>query len=673
MKKKIVFVLTFFLSATFFHLLAAEEDKMLADSLYFFANSSEKDTVRMNNILAFYQRHTCSENLSIKTFGYLSEIAGRNEWGVLQNYFLREQGYWCQMTGRTDEANICYASAAKIAEEARDTNGIVQSYYRQGYLLNGVGRPLEAIEAWKKIVPVRNDLGTQAFLYMVIGAAYLNTQDSTYEELAKEYSYRAYEMMLADSANAQISITLANLASLAMNDLDYELAIKYVDEGIELSGLRNYDPAPLQIKLAQIRYLMGDYEEARKLYEAAVPYSLAYMNNYDRIGFAYDRYKANQKTGHISEALESLEMAYALKDSIFKIERQQSLDDALEKYNSEKKQLEIEKQKLRAENENKDKVAAEKAKSTQFYIFLVIVLVLIANAIFVYNRFILTRKQNTIIAQQKELVEQKKIEAEFQRQLVEAKQKEILDSIAYAKRLQNAILAPESEIVMHFPEQFLFYKPKDIVAGDFYFFEATSDHVFYAAADCTGHGVPGAMVSMVCSNALTRSIKEFGLTEPGKILDKTKELVVETFEKSGENVKDGMDISLIAKSKSSGRISWAGANNPLWILRKGSVVMEEVKGDKQPIGKFDNANPFVTHPVEVNQGDIIYLFTDGYADQFGGDKGRKFKNSSLKELLVMNASLAMKDQKRALNDTFEVWKGSLEQLDDVCVIGIRIE
>jgi serine phosphatase RsbU (regulator of sigma subunit) len=199
------------------------------------------------------------------------------------------------------------------------------------------------------------------------------------------------------------------------------------------------------------------------------------------------------------------------------------------------------------------------------------------------------------------------------------------------------------------------------------------EHIFIAAADSTGHGVPGAMVSVVCSTALSRAVKEFNLIKPGEILDKTRELVMETFGKSDADVKDGMDISLVCILKTAGSgvqtVLWAGANNPLWYIKNGDML--SLAADKQPIGKTDNAKPFRTHELELAKGDVLYLFTDGYADQFGGPKGKKFKYKPLQDHLGKISLMEPEKQKEDLARTFNEWKGNLEQVDDVCVIGIR--
>ena len=269
-----------------------------------------------------------------------------------------------------------------------------------------------------------------------------------------------------------------------------------------------------------------------------------------------------------------------------------------------------------------------------------------------------------------EKVQERTLEIEEQKELVEEKQKDILDSITYAKRLQDAILPPVSFIKKFLPDSFLVYKPKDIVAGDFYWMERSDDNILIAAANCTGHGVPGALVSVVCSNALNRTVKEFHITEPGKILDKVRELVLETFEKSESNVQDGMDISLCCITTKTKEVQWSGAYNSLWYIQKGEI--KEVAADKQPIGKNNRPEPFNTHKLNLQKGDTLYLFTDGYADQFGGPKGKKFKYKQMEELLLANASKPMDEQKDVLENTLEKWKGTLEQVDDILIIGIRV-
>ncbi|MCB9225315.1 MAG: SpoIIE family protein phosphatase [Crocinitomicaceae bacterium] len=251
----------------------------------------------------------------------------------------------------------------------------------------------------------------------------------------------------------------------------------------------------------------------------------------------------------------------------------------------------------------------------------------------------------------------------------ELKNKEITDSIQYAKRIQNAILPDNRKVEKCIPNSFILYKPKDIVAGDFYWMMEHNDQILFAVADCTGHGVPGAMVSVVCHNSLNRSVREFGQTEPARILEKTRELVIETLEEGGSTVYDGMDIALCKFDPKTGMLEYSGAYNSLYLVKNNNL--QEIRADKQPVGRYEKPGPFTNHKIGIDKGDRIFLYTDGYADQFGGPERKKFKTRTFKELLVSSSVNSLKMQKDVLNQTFESWRGDVEQIDDVCVIGVE--
>lgn len=262
-------------------------------------------------------------------------------------------------------------------------------------------------------------------------------------------------------------------------------------------------------------------------------------------------------------------------------------------------------------------------------------------------------------------------EIKKQKLVVEEKNREITQSIEYALRIQTAILPPNKIVKQYLENSFILYKPKDIVAGDFYWMETIDDLVLFAACDCTGHGVPGAMVSVVCHNALNRAVREFGLTNPAAILDKTAEIVIENFSKSEEDIKDGMDISLCAYNSKLKTIQWAGANNPIWVFKEGELI--ETKADKQPIGMNEDRKPFTNHTFNLNIGDTIYLFTDGFADQFGGETGqKKLTKRRFKELLKSIQDKPLSVQGIELDKFITNYSKQVEQIDDILVIGVKI-
>ncbi|MEX1002784.1 MAG: SpoIIE family protein phosphatase [Crocinitomicaceae bacterium] len=268
-------------------------------------------------------------------------------------------------------------------------------------------------------------------------------------------------------------------------------------------------------------------------------------------------------------------------------------------------------------------------------------------------------------------IAQQNTKLEFQKAEIEQKTTDILDSIKYAERIQTAILPTDETLDEIFDgEHFVLYKPKDIVSGDFYWADRFGSEAIFAAVDCTGHGVPGAFVSIVGFNGLNRTVNEFKLRKPGEILDKLTDLVVETFEKSESQIKDGMDIALCNINYETNMLTYSGANNPLVVIRNKEII--EIKANKQPIGEFERREPFITHEFKLEKGDCVYIFSDGYADQFGGDKGKKFKGKALKNLLVDISTFEMNIQLEKLNTTFHEWKGNFEQLDDVCLFGVKI-
>ena len=247
---------------------------------------------------------------------------------------------------------------------------------------------------------------------------------------------------------------------------------------------------------------------------------------------------------------------------------------------------------------------------------------------------------------------------------------EINASVRYAKRIQDAISPPIELVHSKFKDAFVIYKPKDIVAGDFYWMENHKNHLYIAVADCTGHGVPGALMSVICCNSLNRCIYEFNLTDPAQILEKCSDLICQTFEKSTEDVKDGMDISLLVICNENKTYAWSGANNPLWYFE--NDVFHEIQPVKRPIGKSEYSAKFVTHHLNLTNKSTVYLFTDGYADQFGGPSGKKLKYKPIIEKIKETIDKPAIQQKLILEQTFENWKGDLEQVDDVCIIGIKI-
>ncbi|MCK4749370.1 MAG: SpoIIE family protein phosphatase, partial [Bacteroidales bacterium] len=302
--------------------------------------------------------------------------------------------------------------------------------------------------------------------------------------------------------------------------------------------------------------------------------------------------------------------------------------------------------------------------ATWWFILSCVILGALGIYTYIKRRTAKLRRENLIL---EERVRERTAQVVAQKEELAEKNKDITDSIQYAKRIQDAILPPE----IPFKDTFILFKPKDIVSGDFYWFQEVGDRQFFSAVDCTGHGVPGAFMSIIGHNSLTKIVREYGILEPGQILTQLNREVLSTLHQRSDagDVLDGMDLALTCYIPGENMLEFAGAFNPLYLIRNGEIL--ETKADKTSIGRssLNTEVEYTNHRMEVQPGDTVYLFSDGYADQFGGELMKKFKYRNLKELLLKIQDQTMEQQRNTLNQTIEDWKGDVAQLDDILVIG----
>lgn len=564
-------------------------------------------------------------------------------------------GASCSIQGDNVRGIEYFTRSLKIAEEIKDYKSMMNSYNNIGVIYYEQRNNEKAVEYYElslKLAEKLNKKSAIAFALGNLGNVYNGLRQYDKALAAQNRCLKLTEEIGDKEGNANALHSLG----VIYNDMeDYEKAIDYNTKAFkayeELGDLQGISNTLTFIGIAYDRtnQTQKAIENLKKSLEISKKSGFV-ASVRETSQFLYEIYK---KEGKVKDALEMHELYITMRDSIANEESQQIVMQKEMQYNFDKQKA-LDKK----EQEKQLAISIEQGKKQKIisYSIAVGLILVILFALFVFNRLRLTKKQKEII--------------ELQKDLVEEKQAEILASINYAKRLQDAILPPENFVKKHLPNSFIFYKPKDIVAGDFYWMEVINNNILFAVADCTGHGVPGAMVSVVCSNALNRAVFEFGITEPGKILDKTRDLVLETFSKSDTDVKDGMDISLVSINKNSEEIKWAGANSPLWYTNENEIL--EIKANKQPIGKTEHYSPFITHTIQLKKGNAIFMLSDGFADQFGGEKGKKFKYKPLKEILLQNSNLSPEKQLQQLEFAFEKWKSNLEQVDDVCVIGIRV-
>lgn len=724
------------------------EDKTLIDSCLNIYHKVQEDTSKIKAINVIVEEswdNNVWPKYNMWVFKTISQVLKKSKnkevnknLKIIQAGAINNIGYWHDHYGSISSAIIYYHKSLSKFEELKDKNGMGNAYNNIASIYERQGNIPQALEYYQRSLKIRttiNDQRGMAESYNNIGVIH-NKQGN--KELALKY-YQ-YSLDIKEKLEDKIGLGYAynNIGYFYFDQKNFDFALKYYFKSLEIresinqkrgiaetynniglvyekqnnykSALESYKKslqineeigdkegiATICINIGSIELLKKNNLEANKQFERA--YNLSNELGYPEIisksslNLSYLFQNNNPK-----KALELYKVHIQMRDSINNESTQKATAQQQAKY-------EYEKQKAVDDAEHEKQIAIEQeAKEKQQVITyataggLGLVGIFL---IFVFNRLQVTKRQKNIIEEQKQEVETQKAEVEQAHNELEEKNQEILDSINYAKRIQNAILPPQKVVKEYLQESFILYKPKDIVAGDFYWMERSPSPtlpkgkgvsppsgeleraaILFAAADCTGHGVPGAMVSVVCNNGLNRSVREYGLTDPGEILNKTREIVIAEFEKSEEEVKDGMDIALCSlklqttnnkQQTTAATLQYAGANNPLWIIRKDSEEIEEIKADKQPIGKYVEPTPYTTHSIELQKGDSIYIFSDGYADQFGGEKGKKLKTANFKKLLLSIQNESMEKQKQLIDEAFEKWKGKLEQLDDVCVIGVRI-
>ncbi|OQX96848.1 MAG: hypothetical protein B6I24_10680 [Bacteroidetes bacterium 4572_128] len=332
------------------------------------------------------------------------------------------------------------------------------------------------------------------------------------------------------------------------------------------------------------------------------------------------------------------------------------------KYETEKKEKE---NIILKKNKEKQEITIQKQKIAGFSILIFLILAIIIAIWF----FKLKRKQEKA----NKSLQEKNIKIKKQRNEIQKNHRKITDSINYASRIQNALLPNENDFKENLKKHFIFYKPKNIVSGDFYYFKKIDEYIIIAAADCTGHGVPGAFVSMLGIAFLNEIIRKKEIKTAAEVLEELRIYVKTSLKQKGENydeTKDGMDIAMCVINEKTNILQFAGAYNSLYLVRDNELKI--IKATRNPIGIFLKEKPFVNNIIQLNKNDKLYMFSDGYIDQFGGKKGRKFQTRNFNKLILKISNENFSEQKQILEKTIERWKNGIEQNDDILIIGIGI-
>jgi serine phosphatase RsbU (regulator of sigma subunit)/Tfp pilus assembly protein PilF len=570
-------------------------------------------------------------------------------------------GIVCELQGNYPNALDYYFKALKIAEEVGDQNGIGRHLGNIGIVYRNQGDYSKALDYYFKALGIAEKLKDKNAIsghLINIGLVYYNLKEYT---KALDYFLKALKIEEALNRKNEIAINLGNIGNVYFVQKDYPKALDYYLNALKIAD-EVKDKNEIAIMLGNIgeTYInLKKHKEAEEYLQKAVTIGARIGALTFVAGFEGDLSDLYTQTNQPAKALEHYKKYVLIKDSLFNEENTKKTVRAEMNFEFEKKETT---EKVEQEKQN---IITQTEKQKQKIILILVssfLLLVVVFAGFMFNRWRITQKQKLII------------DAAYHQ--IEEKNKEITDSINYALRIQQAMLTSEEYISKFLSREFfIFYQPKDIVSGDFYwaYSSPTNNRYFYiATADCTGHGVPGAFMSLLNINFLNENVIERNLIEPNKILNEQRKEIIKALNPKGtENSKDGMDCVLCRFDFDTMLLTYAAANNPIWILRNQELL--EFKADKMPVGKYNEEElEFSQQIIQLQKGDIVYTFTDGFVDQFGGLQGKKFKYKQLSDLLVSISPLSMIEQKNILDKTINEWKGNLDQVDDMLIIGIKI-
>ncbi len=685
--------------------LIAQDSRV--DSLKLLLSSQAQDTSRVNTLNEIANAiHRANPDEAIRYGTEARKIAELLNFPKGEALAYKNMGLGYYMQGEYTEAFRYWEPSLKIFEELGDVQMVANLLNNMGAIYFHTGKSVEAIELWLPALKMAEELADSTrigTLLVNIGLIY-SEMPSTYDT-ALNYYFRAIELGQAMDAKGVVGVATINVGEVYLEKEEYDSALYYFEKSLTILT-SSIDIASVLNFMGSIYSELGDYQKALTYQTDAL--ELAWRENAqrERVGIllglastyenldnpakAIEYYREAEILAEgiglnheLSGAYEGLATNYAksldflnaykylslqntIDNVIYRIESENTTTELMNSYQMEKKQNEI------ALLEQQSEIEQLKSKRQKAVIissgFLGFILIIIILAVTSRMRFI--RTTNRKINIQNEM---------------------ITDSIAYAQRIQSAILPSSEKMEQLLPDHFILFRPKDIVSGDFYWIKQVQDHLVIVGADCTGHGVPGAFMSMLGITMFNDLIGDNCYDAPGAILDKLREKVKEMLDQEGNNdeQKDGMDLAIAIFNKTTREIHFSGANNPLYIIRKKSVPEQkdlepfaslengdyrlfELKGDKQPIGTHWEETPFRTTSVYLKEQDSFYMFSDGYIDQFGGENRKKFKSMNFKKLLLSLQDECMDIQRQTLEQNFDQWKGPHEQIDDIIVLGVKV-
>lgn len=640
-----------------------DRKKKYLDKLYSATNDSTRIEY-LNELSNLYQRHNFNTALDYATKALDLSEKTNNVKGKVSSYNNVGDAYWYHSDYIT--AQRFYYKAYKINDSLKDKAGIAESLYNIGWIIvmqqknaKEIGYLYKSLAIYEEL----NDKESVAGMLNTMGQFYLDqyatTKKREYYDSTMVYLNKVIDLVKNNKEFSPGSHEhfYGSLSTLMSYSGDYTSAKFYLEKKIN-RDLINGDSLAYYNNLndmAGIEFYLGNVDKAIVLAKTSRAY--AKRNGYKEVEM--------EASGHLNKfyfSKNDLATAYdyyntyiILRDSMNRQLFSANLNDIQNGYELDKKEASI--KQLTQDNE----IQELKAKQNNFVLLgvgvVLLIIIVIAYLLYKQNRQknaanLLLKEQNTIISQKKQ---------------------EIDHSIQYAKGIQMALLPDINDIRTYFPESFIYYLPKDVVSGDFYWFHKVGDYFYCVAADCTGHGVPGALMSIVSMDKIIQAIFEKKLFEPSDILKFLNVEIKNALKQHNDASKqrDGLDIALIRINTKTNTLDFSAANRPLYLIT--NKVLSEHKADKVAIAGFTPDNyDFKQLSLKLNKGDCLYIASDGYADQFGGNEGKKFMTKNFKSLLQSSSSKDMKTQETEVINSHTGWKGNYEQVDDILVIGIKI-
>ena len=681
----------------FFFILTSAQDAE-TDSLRALLLSDREDTVKVNTLLALSSNLSWSSPTeAIQLGAQAKDLAEQLNFQKGVAYALKYIGMGNYYQGKYPETINFWKQSLETFESINDSTGIANMLNNIGAVYNNVGDDAKALDLYLKSLEISEKINDSLRVLTAmanIGLIYL--KKTTTQDKAKQYLLEALKLSEELGDLNAIGTASVNLGEVYFEKGDYQMALAFYEQSLEAFQKTKIGNVPYTLSnIGKVYAKWGNYDEAIKYQQKAFDMAkkldarldmaktlLGLADTYKQKGdliSAITYYKRAQSfakeinaTYELRDAYKGLALSYAeLSDYKNAFKYQNLVITALDTIFSENTQrqiniLQIQYETEAIERENvilKSNVELQESKNQLqrliIYLFIMGFVFITIFIIFFIRAYNQKRRTN--------------IELEKKNDLITEQKKEIMASIGYAKKIQNAMLTPGDFIDSLLPERFILFRPRDIVSGDFYWLTRKNNKIICVVADCTGHGVPGAFMSMLGIALLNEIVGKNVDLSSNEILDELRILVVKSLRQTGREgeILDGMDISLLILDLEKQNIEFSGAHNSIYLLRDGGLI--EYKADQMPIGIQISENiPFTRQLIHVKKGDVLYALTDGFVDQFGGPKGKRFMLKNFKTLLGEIYNKSMDEQKNLLNETLENWMAETSQIDDILVMGIRI-